>query len=229
MTYCTLDEARAAGAVGDDAAVTLAIARAQSSVEDFTGDLFEPSTRTVVARLGADGRAMLPYRVTDPAGSYTVTDHDGVAATPYAAGTFRMFSSAVEGDVDAVGLGSAWAGSNVLVYGMEPWARPRNWQGRVRVSGQFGWDVCPEGVTAATAMLAAHLSRDITPDPDGNPATPLPQTATQVDPEGNVIPVVPPFGEGEDSTATARRTTGHRAVDALLVPYQRVPLTLTAV
>lgn len=224
--YCSVAEARTAGAAGTDDLVVEAIRQATTRVELFTGDLFTPRTRTVVARVGGDGRALLPYRLTTTDAVVSVDDHD--TAMAYGAGTFRATTSAVDGDVDAIALGREWVGANMLVAGLEPWAPRRTWTGaRVRVVATFGWAETPAPVSMATAQLAAQIVRTLRGDDDGNPVTPNPETTTSTDPEGNVIPVVPPFagdaGEAAaEDVAAGRRTTGLRSADALLIPFRRV-------
>lgn len=229
MTYCTVGEARAAGAVGDDAHVGAGIAYAMARVDAFTGDYFEPRALTVVARVGGDGRALLPYRLTTTAGVTSVTDHD--TGTDLTAESWRAYTSADLGDVDAIGIGPAHRGYNILVNGMEPWSRYRLPR-RVRVTGQFGWDTVPAQVEFATAHLAALWTKANRADDDADPETPLPQDTTSVDPEGNVIPVVPPFTGDEDTDPqvdpSSRRTTGSRKADAMLIDFRRDRL-ITAV
>jgi hypothetical protein len=227
--YCTLAEARAAGAVGDDAAVTLAITQAEALVENYTGDFFSPRVLTVVARLGGDGRAMLPYRVTAADSITAVADADG--DTSYAAGVWRTYTSSVEGDVDAVGLGRDHVGTNVLVVGLEPWAPAAAYRGRLRVTGTFGYVTPPVAVSMATAWLAAKITQSTRLDDDGNPLTPLPQTATTTDPEGNVLPVVPPFQDSDDVDLIPGATggsTGSRKADRILAPYRRITVLVGA-
>lgn len=221
--YCTIGEARAAGAIGDDDMVMAAILRAQDRVNRFCQDRFTPRVMTVVARVNGDGRAFLPYRLTSTAGVTSVTDADAVDVT-YAVGTWRAYSSSEPGEVDAIGLGRDHVGTNILIHGLEPWAPRSQYRGRIRVTALFGWQTPPAGVEYATAHLAALIARAVRPDDDNNPTTPPPETAYVADPEGNVLPVVPPFTDdgdqelGEDPSAM--RTTGSRKADALLIPFR---------
>lgn len=215
MTYCTIDEAKAQGARGSFADITAAIVAAQERIDRFTGDLFEPATRTVVARLGGDGRAMLPMRLTDADSVDTVEYVDGAAVE---ATMFRAYSSADTGDVDAIGVGRDYVGTNILVVGLEPWADHTNRPGRLRVTGTFGWAETPAAVRTAAALLAGHISRLAGPG-DASPTGS--QTTTDVDPEGNVVPVVPPFADDETADVAGARTTGVRSVDATLLPFRR--------
>lgn len=225
MTYCTVAQARAEGASGGtELEVSESIAYAQERIDRFTGDLFAPETRTVVARIGGDGRAMLPVRLTDTDSVDLVEWLDGVEVADT---LYRAYSSADQGDVDAIGVGVGHVGSNILVVGLEPWADRTIVQERVRVTGTFGWAVTPPGVVQACAILAAKIHQTRRLDNDANPSTPPPASAYDADPEGNVIPVVPPFA-GDDSNddgaadVMGARTTGYRAVDALLLPYRRL-------
>jgi hypothetical protein len=225
--YCTLTEARNAGAVGDDEQVAGAIQAAMARVDTFTSQRFSPREMTVVAQVQPDGRAFLPYRVTSPTSIDTVEDVD--TATTYAAEVWRAYSSATPGDVDSIGVGVGYVGSNILVNGLEPWNRTMRATGRVRVTGQFGWAVTPPAVRWATAHLAGIITRAVRPDDDGDPLTPTPETAVTADPEGNVLPVVPPFTDDDlvdYDPVTAGRTTGSRKADAALMPYRNDPVLL---
>lgn len=214
--YCTVGEARAAGATGTTQEVEEAIVAATERVDAFTGDYFTPRLLSVVATVGGDGRAMLPYRVTTPEGVTTVEDAD--TGTALGVGLYRVFTSATPGEVDAVGIGRGWAGTNVLVVGLEPWAE-RPTYGRVRVTGLFGWGDTPPAVEFATA----HLAADIAKTTDARSST------GEVDPEGNVVPVVPPFASPDPEwDGQWSNSTGSRKADALLVPYRRTR-TLTGV
>jgi hypothetical protein len=230
--YCTLAEARAAGAVGDDTAVDKAVREAMARVDRFTGDRFSPRVMTVVARVGGDGRAMLPYRLTSR-GSVTEV-RDTLSDAVLAGSTWRAYSSSVDGEADAIGLGRRHVGSNILILGLEPWAAgDPNWD-KVEVTATFGWANTPASVEWATAKIAAAVSRQfVDPDPDDNPATPAPTTQAIADPEGNVLPVVPPF-TSEDGTdvepdVAQARTTGVRQADALLIPYRRNTILMASV
>jgi hypothetical protein len=227
--YCTLAEARAAGATGPDVDVQRAIAEAQSRVDRFTRDRFSPRTMTVVARVGGDGRAMLPYRLTS---REAVTEvRDLAANTVVATTSWRAYSSSVEGEVDAIGLGRPHVATNILVLGLEPWNTSRlDWE-HVEVTGTFGWAVTPPSVEWATARIAAMVSHEWLPDTDNDPETPAPETAVIADPEGNVLPVVPPFSDEEEAAAdvAGQRTTGDRKADAALIPYRRNTMQIAAV
>lgn len=230
-SYCTLAEARAAGAIGDDTAVDRAVREAQDRVDRFTGDRFTPRTMTVVARVGGDNRALLPYRLTTRDSVTEVRDNrtDTVLATSM----WRAYSSSVNGEVDAIGLGRDHVGTNILVVGLEPWSSGGTGWDKVEVTGTFGWAVTPHSVEWATARVAGVVSREwIDPDPDDNPATPTPTTQAIADPEGNVLPVVPPFvsedGSGQPDAA-GERTTGDRQADAALIPFRRNQLQIATV
>lgn len=221
--YCTIAQARTEGAVGSALQVQESIERAMDRVDRFTADRFSPRIMTVRARVQPDGRAFLPYRLTSPTGVTLVADADTDVA--YAAAAWVATSSATPGGVDAVGVGVGWVGSNILVNGLEPWNRSIRGQGSVAVTATFGWLQTPLGVQEATAILAASISRLLRPDTDNDPSTPLPGTATTADPEGNVIPVVPPFTEQADVEVLLEggRSTGSRRADALLMEFRRTP------
>lgn len=226
--YCTVPEARAAGAVGTDAQIVESIRIATHRIEKFTGDYFTPRVLTVVARVGGDGRAMLPHRLTSAASVTEVMDDH--SQTVLATATWRASSSVIPGAVDSVNIGRDWVGTNILVVGLEPWAVPRTSVERVRVTGTFGYSAIPPIVVWACARLAAALSRDVVQDTDADPLTPPPATGWVADPEGNVLPVVPPFTEPATvDDLEAQRTTGDRKVDGALVPYRRTQPLLAGV
>ena len=211
--YCTLAQARAAGAAGDDAAVQAAVDEASELVDRYTGDVFEPRTLSVLANVSPDGRVSLGLRVRSVA---SVTDVASSTTWP----TWQLATSADRGGLDELSLpGAGWSG-NVLINGWEPYNRA-SWAARrpaqVRVEGSFGWDSAPTAVRLATAHLAAQLSQA---------AASSTQSASTTDPEGNVIPVVPPFDQESDDVPDSMqlRTTGSRRADALLTPYKRVRL-----
>lgn len=228
--YCTITQARVQGAVGSDLQVQESIERAMDRVDRFTGERFSPRIMTVQTRVHPDGRAFLPHRLTN---ALSVTEvADSATGNTYAAASWHATSSNIPGQVDAVGIGVGWVGANILVNGLEPWNRTIHGEGTVDVTATFGWLQTPLGVQEATALLAAAISHTLRPDPDNDPSTPLPQTATTTDPEGNVIPVVPPFKADEDDAAVllaGGRSTGLRAADGLLVPYRRSAFMLEGV
>lgn len=219
--YATLAQARDAGASGTDAEVTAAISRAQQRVDTYTGAVWEPTTTTVAAHLGPSGAALLPYQVR-PGATYTVRPQDGTVDLPATA--YRMRSSAVPGDVDALELGAGHV-SDPLVLGAEPWAggfpnlfgRLGLRQGRVvYVSGMWGPDAPPPEVQAATALLAALLQGS------GQAGTSL-----DVDAEGRSLTSTtegPAAPEPPPAPGAGRRTTGYPTVDGILAPLVRRPV-----
>jgi len=229
--YCTLAEARAAGAIGTDEVVQRSITEAMERVDRFTGDRFSPRTMTVVARVGGDGRAILPYRLTS---RDAVTEvRDNLTDTVLATTTWRAYSSAIDGETDAIGVGRRHVGSNMLVLGLEPWASLETGWDKVEVTATFGWAVTPPSVEWATARIAAVISKQwVDQDPDDDPNTPPPTTQGIADPEGNVLPVVPPFNPedgGTEPDVAQERTTGDRQADAALIPYRRNQLLMASV
>lgn len=217
LPYCTIAQARSAGATGTDVQVTAAIASASDEVDRFTRDVFSPMDMTLVATVAADGTALLPRRVRSVSrvsvvGSKTVVPSSG----------FLVLSSAIPGQVDALVFGGqGWA--DPLIAGAEPWAGGyRNLlgsallsTGQVQVTGSFGWDEPPAKVVAATALLAASFANSgaVALDPDTPAAVP-----TDVDEEGNVVTITGGAGSVE---VPAGRTTGYAAVDQMLMEFCR--------
>ncbi len=206
MTYCTLPEARAAGATGTDAEVTAAIVAATARVDRYTGEIWETRPGvTVRARFGGDGVALLPRRVQ----TVDMVTFAG-ATSPLTASAYRVRSSAVMGDVDAVEWVSGLGDWNDLVVGAERWnggwanlgGGSRN---QVLVTGTFGHKATPQPVTQATALLAAAIRTGGLP-PAG--------TDLEGNPNGLADPNLTPAGSG----------TGLTAADELLRPLRRAPL-----
>lgn len=206
--YCTLGEARAAGAVGADAAVQSAVDAASDLVDRYTGDVFSPRTLTVNASVDAEGGVTLGLRVRSIT---SITTDDNVTAIP----GWTFSASSQRGAVDRVQLPSVgW--SNVLINGYEPYNPDRlnRTYGRVLVTGSFGWDTVPTAVELATAHLAALLARPL-----------IGEASAQVsDPEGNVIPAWPSQDSTDAVEPSLLRTTGSRKADLLLQPFKRVRL-----
>lgn len=226
-TYCTIADAKDAGATGTDAEITAAIERASARVDRYCGDVFAPTVLTVRAQISNRGVALLPRRLR----TVTAVRYAGLTTTlPVDAFTVRS-SGTVVGSIDAIVLSGTRGWSDVTVLGAEPWAG--GWAGLSRatgtddnaldVTGEFGWAAAPGDVVEATALIATWLR--------GNDRTPagLPVLdAAGTDTEGNVLPVVP--GKVRDRAQVAlavdvhRTTTGVIAADALLAPYVRQPV-----
>lgn len=208
--YCTITQARQAGAVGNDDAVAEAIADARELIDRYTGDLFAPTRVSIAARVAPDGLAQLPLTVRTVESVRTVGAVDDLPATGY-----LVTSSMVRGQVDAIVLGGATR-ADVLVLGAEPWAGGyANLLGhspsRIVVTGLFGRDAPPVTVRDCAAVLAAartlgRLSVGGTPAAAGVPDT---------DDEGNAVSITV-------SADTPRASsTGMPEVDTALGPFVR--------
>lgn len=206
MAYCTLTEARAAGATGTDGEVTQAIADAQELVDRHTGDSFEEGEQTVTATIGANGLALLPRRVS----AITSVTFVG-ASSAIDASAYRLRKSSTPGDVDAiemVGYGYGQFAYNDLIAGAERWnggyANLSQSGRRITVVGTFGWDAVPLAVRRATALLAA---------------------AATTNPTGDELAGVQSLSvEGYSVTYTSDGTgvtTGHPEADRLLAGFRR--------
>jgi hypothetical protein len=230
MSYCSIDEAKSAGARGSNDEITQAIADAQERIDRYTGDVFEIVPLTIEADVDREGYAYLHRRIV------TIDSVTWLGApTPIDAYAYRISSSATAvGGRDRIELASALGWSDVTVLGAEPWNG--GWAGfasrygspRVSVVGTFGWATVPGQIRDACAQLAAYL-RGL--DADAEDPTIL------VDVEGNTMPVVPTArvsGETRyaaqveaQSVRTVRdRTTGYVAVDELLASYVREPVRI---
>lgn len=205
--YASVADAQAAGAVGDDATILMALQAAESRVDRYTGDRWAPTPMVLAARVGGDGRTVLLNRRVRSVSAVQVI---GTVA-PLAPTAYLVLSSATPGQIDAVRLGGA-GGSDVLVAGAEPWRG--GWSafldrggigGQVLVTGVFGHDAPPPEVRTATAAIAAWLTQ--LGAGAAGPAAPA------VDDEGNTLTVtISPTPADEPLS----RGTGVPAADALL-------------
>lgn len=229
-SYCTLIEARDAGAVGSDAEVQTAIESASARITRYTRELFEPTVLTLDRPIGGDGRVLTHLRIID----VTAVRYLGWA-TPIVSSSYRVLkSSEADGRVDSILLADTLAWADVTVLGAEPWNG--GWanlmygnvggEPHVEIDGTFGYDETPEVVSEACAIVAAQLrGRDRTPASSGG----VDRTPTDV--EGNVIPVVPLSSAVDDLQQLVRsraRTTGSKRADELLAAYVREPVRIRA-
>lgn len=227
--YCTLDDARSAGATGDDAEITAAIIEASERVERYTGEFFEPVTLTIELPVNREGIAYVGKRVR----SITSVTWLG-APEPVTASAYRVSSSSVRGARDAIAMYGDLSWADVTVLGAEPWNGgwanlSRSREPRITVVGSFGWEQPPLQVVRATAMIAAKLRDDDRLTNSGS------SDGTTADAEGNVLPVVPPFAS-DDTTQHAveeaqqqlglvrSRTTGVIRADVELAQLVREPV-----
>lgn len=205
--YASIDQARAAGATGDDAAVVTALGTARRLVDAYTSAWWEPTAASIVASVGADGLVLLPrvVRTVD-----RVSPVGGVEAA-YPVSGYRVYSSDTLGQVDGVQLAAgAWADATVV--GAEPWhggyANLFGGVQRVTVTGTFGAAAPPPEVVDAAAALAAWRTTG------GSliAATAGGAGVVDTDDEGNAVTIT------LDSTVPAprARTTGLEAADIVL-------------
>jgi hypothetical protein len=214
---CTVQQARDAGATGEDPEVTGWIAAATVRITRYTSQLFEPTTVAVVADVAPDGLVLLPRRVRTITSVTPLWDGpDDAPALPTSA--YRVTSSATLGQVDSLQI--AYGGYDDLIAGAESWAGgwaglfESHWTQQVTVSGEFGYDAPPMEVSLGCALLAAEMQAKATPS-DADAAV---DDALDVDDEGNNVRIT----EDESSQADAVSpvsSTGSTAVDALLAPY----------
>lgn len=215
MTYANLAAARSAGAVGTDAEVTAALVAADALVLRYTGQVFTPTPMVVVARVTA-GVVHLHVRVQ------SVESVTPVGSTlPLPTTAYRVLSSEVPGQIDALLLGQA--GFDITVLGAEPWAGGyANLYAaaeQVTVAGVFGWSTTPPEVVDAAAALAAWRTRGGTL----LPVTTGDATPPDTDDEGNAVSIT------LDTTqpVITARTTGLAAADALLSGLVASPLRIS--
>lgn len=139
MSYCTVAEAQAAGAVGTNDEITAAIEAATELITAYTGELFETTETTVT--ISALGGGLLPYRVQSITAARAVGSDTDLDSTSY-----RVTSSSVVGDLDTI---------EVIGGGYFSAGHPY----RISVTGTFGYETTPKAVTRACALIAAHLTK----------------------------------------------------------------------
>lgn len=225
-SYATLDQARSAGARGNDAEITDAIIEASARVERYTGELFTPTALTLDLPVDGDGIAHPRKRIQ----SVTSVTWYG-APTPIVSTAYRV-SSSLNGGRDEIALYGDLSWADVTVLGAEPWNGgwanlSRSREPRVTVVGTFGHTEPPHDVVQATALIAARIrSEDVLTDTVSG--------GTTADAEGNVLPVVPPFRVDQVEqrvqldARVRHRTTGVLAADVLLAPFVREPVRMRA-
>lgn len=230
MAYCTVDQARAAGCTGTDLEVASWIALAQTRVDAYCQQVFEPTDMTVAADVAPDGLILLPRRVRSVSAVVVADGGVGGDGVTLPAAAYRVTSSATLGDVDAVQLYAT--GWDDLVAGAESYNG--GWAGlldrlaaeRALVDGSFGYDTPPPGVDLATAMVAAYVQQVTTGQtaPDGT----APPGGVNTDDEGNNVAIT------DETTAVAADSpaapsTGVAAADKLLAQYHGGPALLAGV
>ncbi|MET7560566.1 hypothetical protein ABZS95_10215 [Streptomyces sp. NPDC005479] len=215
MAYCTVEQARTAGATGTDAEVAAWISAATERITAYTQQLFEPTPLVVVADVAPEGVVLLPRRVRSVTSVTPVVDADDAPSLPSSA--WRVTSSDVLGSVDAVHL--RWGGYDDLVAGAESYNGGyrglfERWgMEQARITGEFGYDEVPALVSQACALLAAHIQAQAVPsDADAAQAPGL-----DTDDEGNNVRIT---DEAQETTPVSpSSSTGSTQVDALLVGY----------
>lgn len=215
MAYCSVEQARTAGATGTDAEVAAWISAATERITAYTQQVFEPTVMVVVADVAPDGLVLLPRRVRSVDYVQPVLSESDGSYIPLSA--WRLTSADVLGQVDALYL--AWGGYDDLVTGAESYNGGwlglwRQWGAeQVKVTGTFGYAEVPPLVAQACALLAAHVQAQAAPsDADSTQAPGL-----NVDDEGNNVRIENTDDDTEPLPPSA--STGNTQVDALLVGY----------
>ncbi len=215
--YCTVAQARAAGVTGTDPEVVAWILLAQTRVDQYTQQAFEPTDLTVAGYVGTGGLILLPRRVRT-VDAVVLATGPGATGQTVPATAYRVTTSAMLGQVDGVQL--AQGGYDDLVAGAESynggwpglWIR---WGRSATVSGSFGWDAPQPGVALATAQVAAWVQGVTTGH--GTPGGGIAPGGLAVDDEGNNV-VIEPAADSDDA-APPVAGTGVATADVLLAPY----------
>ncbi|MDP9682366.1 hypothetical protein [Streptomyces griseoviridis] len=208
---------------GDSAEVAAWIAAARERIDAYTQQVFEPTDLVVVSDVGAGGLVILPRRVRTVTAVMPVLEPDDGTSLP--AASYRVTSSAVLGQVDAVHL--AWGGYDDLVAGAESYSGGwlslwERWGAeQVKVIGSFGYDEVPPLVGQACALLAAHLQAAASPTDED-----APDGGLQVDDEGNNVAIEDSDDGASSGVVGPTASTGSTQVDALLVGYLNRGATL---
>jgi hypothetical protein len=204
--YCTLAQARTAGAVGTDSDVNAAIMDATARVDRYTRTIFDTRALTVETDVGADGYARLPL----PALTVATVAYAGLGAFAPALPTssYQLSQALRPGDTDSLQLiaGGFGFGSLDTVVGAESYRQGGTSYARRRIviTGTFGRASVPAAVTRAAALIAAAITGGGT---DGS--------AVNLEGDVDLPPRVPSLG-GETAD-----TTGLAEADALLRTYRR--------
>ena len=210
MAYCQTSDVERyiTPAVGAD--VAGAIAAAQKQVEQYTGDLFEPTTKTIYTETNRNHVADLPYTTNSIS---AVAAADTGTALSADAWTFE------NGTVPRirVSLINAWS---ILIAGAEPYSYRSTQVARLNVTGSFGTPSVPAPIAQATALLAAQFLASTgfgTLTADAQALVGVPADVATISVEGYSVSY-------RDTTATTdaeASTTGLPAVDRLVAPYRR--------
>ncbi|MEV6313366.1 hypothetical protein AB0M10_32855 [Streptomyces sp. NPDC051840] len=216
MAYCSVDEARNAGATGTDAEVTAWISAATERIIAYTQQLFSPTPLVVVADVAPEGLVLLPRRVRSVTTVEPVIDNGTGTSLP--ASAYRVTSSDTLGGVDAVHL--RWGGYDDLIVGAESYNG--GWRGlfdrwgaeQARITGTFGYAETPLLVTQACALLTAHVQAAAAPSDADSTAAP----GLDVDDEGNNVRIENTTDDDAEALPPSA-STGNTQVDALLVGY----------
>ncbi|WP_407553077.1 hypothetical protein QOM21_23890 [Streptomyces sp. Pv4-95] len=223
--YCSVAQARDAGTTGTDAELAAWITAAMERITAYTRQQFEPLAMVVVGDVAPGGLVLLPRRVRSVSSVAPVVTDGADDAPSLPSSAYRVTSSDVLGQVDAVHL--AWRGYDDLIVGAESWNG--GWAGlldgwgseQVRVSGEFGYAEVPPLVAQATALLAAHVQAQAAPsDADAEQDPSL-----TVDDEGNNV-AIEDTDDAPSSPVSASASTGSTQVDALLAPYLNAGVNL---
>lgn len=212
--YCTVAQARAAGANGTDPQVQAAIAAADTRIDRFCGDTFTSTSTTVRCRVSsATGLAILPLRVQQVDAVAVPLVTGGTQAI--ASSAYRVHSSAMIGDYDGIEFGGLGA-FDPLVVGAEPWnGGYRGLLDRLSalgggdqlfVTGTFGWAVTPPEVVQAAALIAAAIT--------GTGQLPGTGGSLTADAEGNAVTIA------QTTPASAAGVSARVAVEAMVLGTQ---------
>lgn len=207
MAYCTSEDvAQYAVSTNVDSVLT-AIEIAEGLITTYTNDLFEPTNKSFELTLNRNGIAYLPYSAISIT-SVELTDYE----TEVAANAYRFTGG--RNAYIKVDTGRPW---NILVAGMEPWARTSGLSNiLLTVNGVYGYESTPAAVKEACALLAATL---LVETGKGSFTPAGENTANSVDRNIKSLSV-----EGYSVTyndAFTASTTGSDVVDRLLTPYIR--------
>jgi len=210
MAYCQTSDVERYITPAAGANVAGAITAAQKQVEQYTGDLFEPTTKTIYTETNRNHVADLPYSTISITEVKSADTETALAADAW---TFE------NGTVPRIRISliNAWS---ILIAGAEPYSYRSTQVARLNVTGTFGTATVPAPIAQATALLAAQFLASTgfgALTAEAQALIGVPADVATISVEGYSVS----YRDTATSTGTEATTTGLPAVDRLVAPYRR--------
>jgi len=207
MAYCTPDEVKYYININQVPDIDAVIAAAQTKIERFTNDYFEPTQLTVYTESNRAYFAELPYTTISVDSVVALPNNITLAPNTYSLENFKRA-------VIRFYTTTPWS---ILVSGIEPYNNDITSNLRVAVTGTFGYAETPFQIRNATALLAAYYIslagfgelKEKALEIIGQPSN-----VSSVQVEGYSVSYSPSVVSEEDST-------GATGIDKFLLPYKR--------